>query len=132
MYECFHASTVWEDQCNPTAVVLPSAREINGSWGEDEVAYKRVAGELCGRCVLNESDANGTRGHRNQFRLLKQMRATQPRHGVCSSGSFWPPPSLLKLTHPTQIPNLSAGTGNPLLNVGVPFTLMKKPSKGPR
>lgn len=34
--------------------------------------------------ALNGCDANGTRGHRNQFTLLKQMRAAQPCHGVCS------------------------------------------------
>lgn len=26
----FHASAVWEDQCVPIDVVLPSAREVNG------------------------------------------------------------------------------------------------------
>lgn len=80
-YECCHASAVWEDQCVRIDVVLPSAREVNGGGGG---RGERVGGESDGRRALNGCDANGTRGHRNQFTLLKQMRAAQPCHGVSS------------------------------------------------
>lgn len=40
MYE-FHASAaVWEDQCIRTDVVLPSAREVNGSGGRTRLHIK--------------------------------------------------------------------------------------------
>lgn len=75
--ECSHASAVREDQCVRIDVVLPSAREVNGGGGGSGEGWDE-------RRALNGCDANGTRGHRNQFTLLKQMRAAQPCHGVCS------------------------------------------------
>lgn len=80
--ECSHASDVREDQCVRIDVVLPSAREVNGGGGG---GGERVGAEWDERrAPLNGCDANGTRGHRNQFTLLKQMRAAQPCHGVRS------------------------------------------------
>lgn len=65
---CSYASAVREDQCVPGDVVLPSAREVNGGGGG---GGGMVGGEWDKRRALNGCDANGTRGHRNQFTLLK-------------------------------------------------------------
>lgn len=70
---CFHASGVQEDQFVPIDVVLPSTCEANGGG-----RGRRVRREWGEWRALNGCDANGTRGHRNQFTLLKQMRAAQP------------------------------------------------------
>lgn len=77
-YLAFHASGVRENQCIPIDVVLPSTREVNGrgggrGWDKWRVRYG--------------CDANGTRGHKNQFSLLKQMSTAQP----CNDGSFFLP-----------------------------------------
>lgn len=78
----FHVSGVRENQCIPIDVVLPSTREVNGRGGGEEWDEWRVR---------NGCDANGTRGQKNQFSLLKQMRTAQP----CNDGSsFFPLPSF--------------------------------------
>lgn len=68
-HQCCHVSPLWEDQC-----VVPSARAPNGGGGR---GYG-VGGEADGRRALNGCNANGIRGHGNQFTLLKQMRAARP------------------------------------------------------
>lgn len=83
---CCHVSPLGEDQCVPIDVVMPSARAVNGGGGR---GYRGGGGgEADGRCALNGCDANGIRGHGNQFTLLKQMRAARPCHGELSLPFF--------------------------------------------
>ena len=80
---------VWVFSCHPGRSMRPHRCCLAlRTWSEwrGRRRWRRLGGERDGRCALNGCDANGTRGHRNQFSLLKQMRAAQPCHGM---GSFF-------------------------------------------
>lgn len=89
--------------------------------------WRPVGGERDERCALNGCDANGTRGHKNQFTLLKQMRAAQPCHG----GFFFPlfflaAPIVIVINPPNPNPWPSLSQTQP-----TPSTTLSVPAWGP-
>lgn len=97
-----HVSPLWEDQCDLMLtdvlideLMLSCPPHVQRVEGEEEDSG--MGGEAGGRGTLNGCNANGIRGHGNQFTLLKQMRAARPCHRERSRPFFlfWPPWLLL-------------------------------------
>lgn len=111
---------VWVFSCRPGRSMRPHRCCLAlYTWSEwrGRRRWRRVGGERDGRCALNGCDANGTRGHRNQFTLLKQMRAAQPCHGVGSFFLFFflaaPIVIVINPPNPNSWPSLSQAQPSP-------------------